>query len=219
MAATDAIYDGPGTSTWKRTYVQNVAPRKVRIATWVVDFSYDPESWNDWWIMLLRALPAAFAMTFVFWDGKPMTILRYGRYAPILYTYHGEAKVWSNMLENRREISSLARNNQIYRLLKPRHLCFLREPTSRENLGVTVSLVADWENEHGEDTSLEYIFVAYSTEHFNHNSEQDLLALHNIAETACRAAKVPAYWIACSCMRDESEVESDVSKSPSSSRL
>jgi len=40
------------------------------------------------------------------------------------------------------------------------------------------------------------------------------MALHHIAETACRAAKLPAYWIACSCMRDENELESDVSLAP-----
>jgi hypothetical protein len=62
VAATDAIYDAKGTSTWKRTYVQMVGPWKVRIATWVVDFTYDPESWGDWGLMVTRALPAALLM-------------------------------------------------------------------------------------------------------------------------------------------------------------
>jgi hypothetical protein len=65
VAATDNIFEGPGTSTWKRTYVRKVAPMKVRIATWVIDFAYDPQSWKDWGIMLLRALPAAIAMALV----------------------------------------------------------------------------------------------------------------------------------------------------------
>ena len=133
-------------------------------------------------------------------------------YAPVLYTYHGDAKVWSNMLENRRDISALARNNQVYRLLKPRHLCFLDDPSSPESLGVDVREVAAWELEHGEDTPLRYLFVAYSTEHFSHGSEADLRALHKIAETAARAARVAAYWIACSCMQDEDQVESDASR-------
>lgn len=38
---------------------------KVRIATWVIDFAYDPKSWKDWGIMVLRALPAALAMNLV----------------------------------------------------------------------------------------------------------------------------------------------------------
>lgn len=65
VAATDEIYDAKGTSTWKRTYIQTVAPWKVRIATWVVDFTYDPESWGDWWMMVARALPAALFMNLV----------------------------------------------------------------------------------------------------------------------------------------------------------
>lgn len=65
IACTDDIFEGPGTSTWKRTYVHKVGALKVRIATWVIDFAYDPASWEDWGIMVLRALPAALAMTFV----------------------------------------------------------------------------------------------------------------------------------------------------------
>lgn len=114
------------------------------------------------------------------------------------------------MLENRKGLSVMARNNQIYRLLRPRYLCFLREPFDDENRGVEVRDVADWEATDGEDANLGYLFVAYSTEHFNHGSQEDMVALHHIAETACRAAKMPAYWIACSCMRDEDELESDV---------
>ncbi|KAM5353869.1 hypothetical protein ACJ41O_000519 [Fusarium nematophilum] len=209
VAATDEIFEGPGTSTWKRTYVRKVAPMKVRIATWVIDFTYDPQSWEDWGIMVLRALPAAIAMA-LFWDGKPTVIQRNLYYAPVLYNFHGDAKVWSNLLENRKGLSLMARNNQIYHMLRPRYLCFLREPFSDENRGVDVRSVAEWENSDGEDVNLGYLFVAYSTEHFNHGSEQDMIALHHIAETACRAAKQPAYWIACSCMRDENELESDV---------
>jgi hypothetical protein len=65
VACVDAIYEGPGTSTWKRTYVRKVAPMKVRIATWIIDFSYDPKSWEDWGIMVLRTFPAAIAMALV----------------------------------------------------------------------------------------------------------------------------------------------------------
>jgi hypothetical protein len=65
VACVDDIYEGPGTSTWKRTYVRKVAPLKVRIATWIIDFSYDPQSWEDWGIMVLRTFPAALAMALV----------------------------------------------------------------------------------------------------------------------------------------------------------
>ena len=131
----------------------------------------------------------------------------------MLYNYHGNAKVWGNLLENRKGLSLMARNNQVYRLLRPRYLCFLREPFSDENRGVEVQNVEDWEKSQGRDPNLNYLFVAYSTEHFPHSDEQAMIALHHIAETACRAAKLPAYWIACSCMRDAAELEADVSVS------
>ena len=105
----------------------------------------------------------------------------------------------------------MARNNAVYRMLRPRYLCFLREAFNDENRGVDVRSVEEWENSDGQDVNLAYLFVAYSTEHFSHSSQEDMMALHHIAETACRAAKLPAYWIACSCMRDEKELESDVS--------
>ena len=65
VQCSDELYQAPGNTTWQRTYVRNVAPLKIRLATWVIDYSYDPENWNDWWIMFLRALPAAIAMTFL----------------------------------------------------------------------------------------------------------------------------------------------------------
>lgn len=114
------------------------------------------------------------------------------------------------MLENRRGLSSLARNNQTYSLLKPRHLCFLRDPFTDELHGVDIRDVSQWEATDGEDAVLNYLFVGYSAEQFSHSSEEDMIALHHIAETACRAAKLPAYWIACSCMRDHDQLESDV---------
>ncbi len=114
-------------------------------------------------------------------------------------------------------MSLLARNNEVYRLLRPRHLCFLRRPHDSEELhGVDVRSVAEWETDEGSDSdsALRYLFVAYSTEHFSHSSPEDLTVLHAIAETAARAAKIPAYWVAASCMQDSRERESDVSFSP-----
>ncbi len=63
VACSDDLFEGGDNTTWRRTYIRMVSPLKVRIATWVIDFSYDPNSWEDWGIMLLRSLPAAFAMS------------------------------------------------------------------------------------------------------------------------------------------------------------
>lgn len=107
----------------------------------------------------------------------------------------------------------------MYRVLKPRHLCFLRNPLDDELHGVDVRSVVDWERDDGIDCNLSYLFVAYSTEQFSHNSDDDKIALHYIAETAARAAKVPAYWVAVSCMKDETETENDVRPFPLHSHL
>jgi len=64
VQATDQLYDSQGTTTWRRTYIRNVAPRNVRIATWPIDFSINPQSWKDWGIILLRFIPSSFALTF-----------------------------------------------------------------------------------------------------------------------------------------------------------
>jgi hypothetical protein len=139
----------------------------------------------------------------------------------VLYRYFGDAKVWSNPLEDRRG-RSLPSENHAYRTLKPRHLCILNNPESDQLQGVSVCSVADWEanqarTSHAPD--LKYLFVAYSTEHFNHASEGDMRALHRIAEAAARQLRIPAYWVACSCMRSEEELEADVCTVSSSSLL
>jgi hypothetical protein len=64
VATTDDIFKAPGTTTWRRTYIRKTSPLTVRLATWVIDFTYDPKSWEDWWVMLLRTFPAAIAMQF-----------------------------------------------------------------------------------------------------------------------------------------------------------
>ena len=73
VACSDELFEGDDNTTWRRTYIRMVSPLRVRIATWVIDFSYDPKSWDDWWIMLLRAFPAAFATSVLVsqgWEGK-----------------------------------------------------------------------------------------------------------------------------------------------------
>jgi hypothetical protein len=136
-----------------------------------------------------------------------------GWYAPVLYKYFGDAKAWSNPLEDRRG-RSLPSENQAYRTLKPRHLCFLRYPESAQCQGVDVCSTQDWEASEiraGRAPSLKYLFVAYSTDQFSHSNPADLEALHKIAEIAARQASIPAYWVACSCMQNQEELEADVS--------
>lgn len=121
--------------------------------------------------------------------------------------------MWNNPLENTRGgiLQRYSRQQYVYRALKPRHLCFLKDSAQG---GADVWSVDEWEASEVKagrnPPSLRYLFVAYATEQFSHSSAADLDALHRIAETAARKAGVQAYWVACSCMCDDKELESDV---------
>ncbi|KAK0746920.1 hypothetical protein B0T18DRAFT_391280 [Schizothecium vesticola] len=81
--------------------------------------------------------------------------------------YHGDAKVWRNLLEN----------------------CQGLAETIDGGVAFTVISVEEW---YAQNTSsgqvLEYLFVAYSTEQFRNLSDNDMKALHNIAVKATKDA-------------------------------
>lgn len=130
------------------------------------------------------------------------------KYPPVLHTYWGDAKVWRNLLENSRETAHHARNTSLYRRLRPRNLCLLTSD------GWRPIEVAQWESEPGNlARTLSYLFVAYSSEHFSHEVDEDMEDLHEIGMAAAREAHVDAFWVAGSCMQDEAELENDVSTS------
>jgi hypothetical protein len=52
------------------------------------------------------------------------------------------------------------------------------------------------------------VFVAYTAEQFKSN--EDLRALHQIADAAARNVGAMAYWVGCSCMPDPAEMTQDV---------
>lgn len=62
------------------------------------------------------------------------------------------------------------------RTLRPRYICFLAKD---DNISITD--VEAWALQHPEE-SLNYLFVAYTTEQFSHESDSDMTALHNIAK-------------------------------------
>lgn len=99
-------------------------------------------------------------------------------------------------------------NPVMERLLSPRYLCVLQNPSDKNgNSGVSIQKIEDSNNNSWVGS---YLFIAYTAEQFSHSSEEDMQALHTIAETATRAAGLPAYWVGCSCMPDEREMEDDV---------
>lgn len=70
--------------------------------------------------------------------------------------------------------------------------------------------VEDWISQYKSEHNLSYIFVAYTAEQFQSN--EDLMALHQIADAAARNAGVTAYWVGCSCMPQPEQLQEDVSK-------
>ena len=143
-----------------------------------------------------------------------MPIKYYLKYAPLPYKFHGYAKAARNQLENAETRGSSkalhAEKRVAERLLLPRYLCFLKSPEDTGLRGAIPMLVSTWQARQHANSVLSYLFVAYSAEQFNHGSNDDMEALHQIAERATRDAQLPAYWVACSCMPDPSELEDDV---------
>jgi hypothetical protein len=68
--------------------------------------------------------------------------------------------------------------------------------------------VEEYITQYKSERNLSYIFVAYTAEQFKDN---DLMALHQMADAAARNAGVMAYWVGCSCMPDQDQLQEDVS--------
>ena len=59
--------------------------------------------------------------------------------------------------------------------------------------GMQLMMVEELIMQHRSERTLEYLFVAYTTEQFDYDYHEDMEALHEIAEKAARNAGVPAY--------------------------
>ena len=122
--------------------------------------------------------------------------------------YHGDAKVWSNLLENCQGPGETSRDTSTYTLLRPRYLCILAVDGG---VAFTVISVEEWYAQNtGSGQVLEYLFVAYSNEQFRNSSDNDMKVLHSIAVKAAKDAGVSAFWVAGSCMPDEASLEDDI---------
>lgn len=164
--------------------------------------------------------------------------VNFGNYECFPYKYYGYAKAPRNVLETsssafetdnafdrphqmverafppralERSSSTLEKSNRldqtnpiIERALRPRYLCLMNE-----DKGFSIVNVSEWEKGH-EGQSLDYVFVAYSTTQFSQEDNADMEALHAIARRATKDASLRAYWVGCSCMPDEHEMEKDV---------
>ena len=93
------------------------------------------------------------------------------------------------------------------RLLRPRYLCFVEGPDERGNYTTVLRKVADWLAENRVTQTPDYLFISYTSTQFG---EEDFPALLELAVKATLDAGLQAYWIGCSCMAEESELENDV---------
>lgn len=116
---------------------------------------------------------------------------------PLLDHLHGSSA--GNSTEKGTELAST--NPISERPVEPSFLCFLREGE-----GADICDVQTWKSKHGKAAN--YIFVSYTSEQFRGDEEQ--LLLHDVGEHAARAAGVPAYWVGCACLGDESQREENV---------
>ena len=137
-----------------------------------------------------------------------------GYYDPFPYKYWGYPYHARNSREDRsaafKSVQSLTQISEkpgvaipsgsiSERPIEPIYLCFLEDHgRPRQTLA--------WKNEH--KMIAEYIFVSYTSEQFP--SDEDQLLLHDIGEHAARTAGVPAYWVGCACLGDQSELEENV---------
>lgn len=143
------------------------------------------------------------------------TVVNNGCYDPFPYRYWGYCKVTRNAVEESAKSSDSSHTSmpgsqtdvESYRILEPLYLCFV----GTEEYG-RPRRVADWKsdpaNQHHQSKCPEYLFIAYTVEHFSNNS--DMLALHAIATTATRAAGLTAYWLGASCLGKPENVEENV---------
>lgn len=90
------------------------------------------------------------------------------------------------------------------RVLRPRYLCFLRE----QGKPAMIMNVDEWITQYKSERDLSFVFIAYTAEQFQTND--DFMALHQMADAAARNAGVMAYWVGCSCMPEPDQLQEDV---------
>ena len=89
-------------------------------------------------------------------------------------------------------VASLS-NSLSERVLRPTFLCFLNKPKEPTLHGVERMRVTEWLAKANTSRALDYLFVAYTVEHFR--TDEDRRALHELAEGAARELGCLGYWI------------------------
>ncbi|KAL6707094.1 hypothetical protein ACN47E_004846 [Coniothyrium glycines] len=213
VQAVDDIYDNNTGSTYRRTFIRNVAPVYIRLANWPfnhVDYSKNngkPTS-EDYPMLCLKWFLTSCIITIFISSPYSATgqARNNGAYDCVPYQYWGYPKVAKNALEMDRPAGTVSKltNPVAERVLRPRYLCFLRS----EGEPAMIMNVEEWITQYKSERSLSYVFVAYTAEQFQ--TTEDLRVLHQMADAAARNAGVMAYWVGCSCMPDQDQLQEDV---------
>ncbi|KAJ9606942.1 hypothetical protein H2200_008953 [Cladophialophora chaetospira] len=220
VQCTDEIYEGPRNSTWRRTFVRNMAPWAIRIANWPLNTTpIDAKHWsNEDWMWIIVKWPVS-CVLLVF------TLLKVGslyggtsylaRYEQFPYKFWGYPKFARNQLENAPGKHVAAVDGQgahpvSERPLYPRRLCFV-DSASKDGGGIHLYDVELWLQQHNMiEHDMRFIVVAYTSTQFT-DTDEDTEALHAIAREAAIQNKCPAYWVGSACMsEDQLELEQDV---------
>ncbi|KAB2099238.1 hypothetical protein AG0111_0g12567 [Alternaria gaisen] len=211
VQAVDDIFENNTGSTYRRTFIRNIAPVYLRLANWPfkhIDFARlnGKIPSEDYPMLCLKWFIASCMITIFISSPSPAEIASRngGNYDPVPYQYFGYPKVAKNAIEMHKPkgLASSEANPIAERVLRPRYLCFLRE----EGKPAMIIKVEDWLAQQS-GHSLSYVFIAYTAEQFN--TPDDFRVLHEIADAAARNAGVMAYWVGCSCMPDN-QLEEDV---------
>ncbi|KAL4923145.1 uncharacterized protein BDV17DRAFT_285656 [Aspergillus undulatus] len=209
VQATEGVRRGPRNSTWSRRKIRSVTPIQLRVVYWLLKDKI--EGRGDVTLELcLKWVPGCLAILALLFIPADLggEVRNNGLYEQFKYHYWGYSYIPSNpseaahgstlALTSAQEVSGIAD-----RPLRPRYLCFLSEEGVIE-----IKSVSDWEDEHGREAVLQYIFISYTSAQFHGPKDWD--ELHAIAAAAAQRAGVSAYWISCSCMPDPDQVTEDV---------
>ncbi|KAL4914970.1 hypothetical protein BDW62DRAFT_133934 [Aspergillus aurantiobrunneus] len=209
VQATEDVRRGPKNGTWARTGIRTATPIHMRVVYWVLKDKIEGREDGVSLQMCLKWFPACAAILALLFIPADLggEVRNNGLYEQFKYHFWGYSYIPSNPREAAGSSTlSLASGQEMNgiaeRPLRPRYLCFLTEE------GVEIKSVAEWEEEHGREAVLQYIFISYTSAQFQGPKDWD--ELHVIAAAAAQNAGVSAYWISCSCMPDPDQLSEDV---------
>jgi len=224
VQANDAVYNSTRTRhTWRRTFIRPMGAYALRAANWPFSgVSANRGLWNekDGIFIALRWIPACLIASFCLPFARTEANIRPdGKYRDFPYRYwtypHASRNPKEDSLpahfqdeeEEEEGLGHFYSEAKHERILRPRLLCHLKNPKSKDLHGIAYVSSDEDEGLPEERRGVPYVFVAYTADQFSNRSKEDLKALSTIAEIATRDAGLEAYWIAASCFAEEYQRE------------